>query len=553
MRPATFFLFALVFSSACHQTGSPRSGPKEAANRCVTIVTTNDVHGTVEAKSYEAGPHRVEGGGLLLLSGVVEAIRETSPNPVLLLDAGDIYQGTLVSNHSYGESIIALYNEIGFDAAVLGNHEFDFGDGGDGSGDELAVVKKRVAQASFPFVAANVYDAATDTPIQWPNAQPSVVLDAAGVKVGIIGASTTATPETTKAQNVVSLRFPDPVPIVEAEAAKLRAQGAELIVFLAHMGSNCADLSDPNDPSSCDPEGEMVQLIRRLAPGTIDVAAGGHTHRYIAHWIDGVATVEAGAQAHSVARIDACLGARGRMSRELSRIHPPVHVCATEWAEGDCDKRDESTGVAPSRYEGVAVVAQPKVVAAAKSYLAEVETLKNRSLAITLPHDLTRGHDDPARNLGAFIVEGLSRSSKDRIAVQNRGGVRADLDAGELRYADVFEVSPFGNSVAIVKLTPEEIRSFLQILYDRRNQLPYVAGLEVSTGGGGLTVNLSSGAPWDSSKRYEVATNDFIAYGGDGFAPILASAGTKNRTILNLLVRDALQAVLRETFPAKSE
>ncbi|MEO1173538.1 MAG: metallophosphoesterase, partial [Myxococcota bacterium] len=304
---AVLAIACLPFSESTEP--APATAPVES--RCVTILSTNDVHGAIEGKTITAGNSAVRAGGLLTMSGYIEAVRQTSEHPVLLVDAGDIYQGTLVSNQSWGQAIIDIYNALGFDAAVLGNHEFDFGDGEHQNGDELGVVKSRVAGASFPFVTSNVIDKKTGKVIDWPNTHPSLIVEKGGIKIGLIGGSTTSTPETTKAQNVVQLAFPDPAPIIVEEAAKLRAQGAELVVFVAHIGSGCGSFDDPHDTSSCNLESEMFSVLDRLPPGTVDVAAGGHTHQYIAHWYKGIAAIEAGSRARSLARVDACVAEGG--------------------------------------------------------------------------------------------------------------------------------------------------------------------------------------------------------------------------------------------------
>ncbi|MEO0812604.1 MAG: bifunctional UDP-sugar hydrolase/5'-nucleotidase, partial [Myxococcota bacterium] len=467
----------IALCAGCASKSNPPEIPQAPEPACVTLLATNDVHGSIESKVNTASGHSVEAGGLLAMSGYVDAIRQTSPYPVMLLDAGDIYQGTLVSNHSWGRALIDIYNAMGFDAAVLGNHEFDFGDGERKDKDVLGVVRDRVAQAEFPFLTANVYVKETGTAIDWPNTRTSVLIDKGPLKVGLIGGSTTATPETTKAQNVVSLRFPDPAPIIIEESKKLRAAGADLIVFVAHMGAGCTDLSDPHDLSSCKLDSEMFDVLKRLPKGTIDIAAGGHTHQYVGHWFNGVATVEAGARARSLARVDACLADEGGISIKRSRIHQPIEICGTQWQEGGCGKRDESKGTQASSYADVTIRPNSAVLNAAKPHLAAVEDLKNSDLQVELPFDLVRGDVPLERNLGLLIAQGMARTTSSGLAIHNRGGVRADLEAGPVSFGEVFMVSPFGNTVAHMKLTPQEIDRFVELLYKRRSEIPYLAGL----------------------------------------------------------------------------
>ncbi|MEM6730003.1 MAG: bifunctional UDP-sugar hydrolase/5'-nucleotidase [Myxococcota bacterium] len=550
-RRVAYTTLALLFGACAAPSAAPTAESNSSAPRarCVTLLATNDVHGSIEGRVLRASGHSVETGGLLTMSGYVEAIRKTSPHPVFLLDAGDIYQGTLASNHFWGRSIIDIYNAMDFDLAVLGNHEFDFGDGERKNKDVLGVVRDRVAQAEFPFLTANVYEKSSGERIDWPNTRPSVLLEKSGIKVGFIGASTTSTPTTTKAQNVVSLSFPDPAPIIEREAAKLRAAGAELVVFVAHIGGGCKNLLNPFDLSTCDLKSEMFDILSRLPEGTIDVAAGGHTHQYVAHWYRGIATVEAGARAKSLARVDACVSPDGGIDEERSTIHQPIEMCAREWHEGGCKKRKNTSGTRPATYAGVAI--SPTLVAngAATPYLEKIATLKNQDLNVLLPFQLERDDAPREKNLGLLIAEGMARTTKSGLAIHNRGGVRADIEAGPVQYGEVFMVSPFGNLVAHVNLTPDEIHQFVEALYSRRSQIPYMNGLVGSDTNGTITVSLASGEPWDPKKRYTIATSDFVAYGGDGFQPILDRAGLENRFITDTLIRDALITMLKERFP----
>ena len=106
-------------------------------------------------------------------SGYLDRIREKHGGKVLLVDAGDIYQGTLISNYGEGKVMVAAYNTLGYHAAAVGNHDFDFGPGKAGSSDRLAVIKQRTAEASFPVLALNVFEKATKKRVEWPNTAPS--------------------------------------------------------------------------------------------------------------------------------------------------------------------------------------------------------------------------------------------------------------------------------------------------------------------------------------------------------------------------------------------
>jgi 5'-nucleotidase len=159
--------------------------------KCVEILETSDLHGHVTPDT-EGGARR---GGLAWLAGYVDILRRRA-NPVLLLDAGDLFQGTLACNLSHGRVMIAGYDALHVDAAVLGNHEFDYGAEAPDA-DPLAALRHRVAEASFPFLAANVDEKATGALPPWKNLLASKIFEEGGLKVGVIGLSNPETPALT--------------------------------------------------------------------------------------------------------------------------------------------------------------------------------------------------------------------------------------------------------------------------------------------------------------------------------------------------------------------
>ena len=188
-----------------------------------------------------------------LLGGYVANLRRQASDggAVLLIDGGDMFQGTLESNLTEGSAVVAAYNALGYAAAAIGNHEFDFGPVGPAStqqrpdDDPRGALKARAAQASFPFLAANLIDVATGRPVAFQNVKPSTVVSAAGVRVGIVGVMTTRTQFTTIAANFRGLRVAPLAEAIEAEARRLRAGGATVNArgarrWLVHGFSNRA-------------------------------------------------------------------------------------------------------------------------------------------------------------------------------------------------------------------------------------------------------------------------------------------------------------------------
>ncbi|HET9358387.1 MAG TPA: hypothetical protein VFO58_01495, partial [Vicinamibacterales bacterium] len=191
-------LSAIAGLAAC--TGFEPFAPP--ATITLSIVGTNDLHGGIL--------QRGDRGGLALLGGYVSnlrAARARDGGAVLLIDAGDMFQGTLESNLNEGAAVIAAYNALGYSAAAVGNHDFDFGPTGPAStpqqpgDDPRGALRARAAEASFPLLAANLIDTATGRPVEWRNVRPTTMVTAAGLRIGIVGVITEEALSVTVAAN----------------------------------------------------------------------------------------------------------------------------------------------------------------------------------------------------------------------------------------------------------------------------------------------------------------------------------------------------------------
>ncbi|MCC7442388.1 MAG: bifunctional metallophosphatase/5'-nucleotidase [Bdellovibrionales bacterium] len=272
-------------------------GCDEPEEITLTVAAVADLHGALEPRTFlTARRDKVEVGGASLHAAYLRILRKKTEGPLVLLDGGDMFQGTLVSNTVEGEPVVRYYNHVGVDAAALGNHEFDYGPSGPNSvpkqpgDDPRGALKQRISQARFPVLAANVVDAAGKTP-SW--LRRSLLIERGGVKVGIIGAATIETPYTTVRANLVGLNFLEPEEPVRREAEALRRRGADFILLTSHIGGSCRD-NDPakaDDLSTCTDD-ELFQLLRKLPRGLIDAAVGGHTHQAISKRVNGTAVLQ---------------------------------------------------------------------------------------------------------------------------------------------------------------------------------------------------------------------------------------------------------------------
>lgn len=546
-----------LFLTACTSTGRP--APAATVNApaagplTLSIVGTNDLHGGIL--------QRADRGGLALLGGYVanlRAARARDGGAVLLIDAGDMFQGTLESNLTEGASVVAAYNALGYAAAAVGNHEFDFGPVGPAStpqkpdDDPRGALKARAAQASFPFLAANLIDTATGQPVAFRNVRPSTMVTAAGVRVGIVGVMTARALSATIALNVRGLRVAPLVETIEAEAKRLRAGGATVVVVAAHAGSRCTEFSNPRDLSSCDLSDEIVQVVRALPPGLVDVVVAGHTHAPIGHLIENVAVSEAYSGGRSFGRVDVLVDRATRMVLDR-RSFAPRDLCArVDPGTTRCDPDGASAARVPADYEGVAVKPDPAISNAIAPGVAASAAQKAMPVGITLTTPIRR---DPGKGESALgnLVEAAylaAMPGADVVINNTEGALRSDLPAGPVTYGAVFEVMPFDNRLVSFHLTGAEVRRLVAAWAGARvPALPGIAGLRVrvTCRGSALDIALlrSKNIPVRDDERLLVATPDFLATGGDGVFESVTPPG--GFTIENDVgfVRDVIAEALR--------
>lgn len=494
----------------------------------ISIVGMNDVHGELIG-----GEDR---GGLIAISAYVEALRaarEPEDGAVLVIDAGDMWQGTLESNLLEGAPMVAAYNAIGVTAAAIGNHEFDFGPIGDNSiprvagEDPRGALKQRIIEADFPVLAANLVDAATGEPVDWDNVQPSVLLDVEGIKVGIIGVTSMSTLQTTISANTVGLAVTPLVPAIVREAERLRAAGAALVIVSAHAGSRCETFDDPNDLASCVMTGEIMRVASELPPGLVNHIMAGHVHQGIAHIVNGISITSSYSKTRAFSRVDFTVDRDS--GKVISRtVFPPQPATLT--VEG--------------LYEGTALTPDPDVVAIAEMAAANAQALKNTELGVYIdaPFELNTDVESPLSNL---MTEAVLDMVGGDVAIHNVvGGIRDGLPAGDLTYGAVYNMFPFDNQVEILDLTGLELRRVIAHQARKPQRRAGFAGMRVRIACDEdrmqVAMLLDDGREIGDSDRVLVVANDFLSLGGDDIlTPVIPDDGFEPQPD-QPLVRDAL-------------
>ncbi len=434
-------------------------GPALAQDGDLRLLHVNDFHGFAE-------PHRPLGslelqGGAAYLAFQVKRLRAAKPS--LFLAAGDMIQGDNWANLFEGASVVELLNALQVDAMVLGNHEFDFGQ---------EVLKKRLKEAKFPVLAANLQGLS--------GIQPAVVKQVGGIKVAILGVITPDTAVTTHPRNVTGLTFTSPEAAVREHLPRLRRE-ADLVVVLSHLGF-AAD-----------------RKLAKQVPG-IDVIVGGHSHTRLKEpvKVNGTYIVQAFEHGKVLGVLDLSLR-RGKVVRAAGRlveIKPEV---------GQAD---------------------PEVLEIVKKYQQKVDSSLNEVVgeaAADLDASQARIKET---NLGNLVADVLREKTGADVAILNGGSFRASIPRGPITRKQLYTALPFDNYLVALRLTGRQLREALEHgvsgVAQKEGRFPQVSGLRFSyrpaaPPGQRVTEVEVGGRPLEDAKTYTVATNDFLAAGGDGY------------------------------------
>ncbi|HEU5288276.1 MAG TPA: bifunctional UDP-sugar hydrolase/5'-nucleotidase [Candidatus Limnocylindria bacterium] len=462
----------LVLASACTSTGVPIESPSAAAALApdrIQLLHTDDIHGRLDAEKVQGGSATFDQGGMAALASQVYAQRRRAPQRTLLLDGGDAWQGTFISNANKGEAVTRAMTLMGYDAMAVGNHDFDWGQD---------VIAQRAKEASFPFLATNVVETATGKLPAY--LKPYVVKDLGIARVGILGVTNPLSNTIVKATSVAGLRF-GPASDVQRYLPEVQAQ-ADIVVVVAHIGS--AD----------------AMMLARDVPG-IDVIVAAHDHASVqTARLEGRTTiVNAGAYTQYLGRLEIVVDPATRKMKDAVRAGALIAVAASSSLRPDA----EITGLVEARR-------------------AEAEKYTSRVVG-TIKADLDNPRDE--NGLGnmitdAFVEYGRQQGWKTDVAFYNAAGVRAPLKAGPVTYGLLYQVLPFGNTIVSVDLTGEQLREVLEDASGRAGRVQIGGGRWVyrftNDAGQRVLEATIAGQPLDPRRVYHVATIDYLLLGGDG-------------------------------------
>jgi 2',3'-cyclic-nucleotide 2'-phosphodiesterase (5'-nucleotidase family) len=494
----------------------------------LSFLALNDLHGRLRALPAFAG-----------YANNLRHARAKDGGAVALLDAGDMFQGTLESNLTEGASVIAAYRVLGMTVATLGNHEFDFGPVA-GTDDPQGAIRARIREASFPILSANLVTRGSHASPPWDKLRRSVLVNVGGVRVGFVGLLTHETPKIVMNAWFAGLDVEPLAPILAEEARSLRSQGAELVVGIAHAGADCKDFSKPSDLGSCKPDAEIFEVARALPAGSVDAIFAGHTHAGVAQLVNDIPIVEAYARGSAFSRIDLRLDGLTHHVLE-KKIFPPHELCPKLTEGGPCTLTD---------YEGEPTREDLDVAQAIEPALAQAERFREAPIGCMVSEAMACEHGIESA-LGNLFADLLRESvSGADVAILNGGSLRADLPAGQLSYGQLFEAMPFDNLVAHIRMSGAELKTvILTHLQHDSHGLISLSGMRVSArcgkSGAELKLTRDNGKPVSDRETLLVATSDYLATGGDGLFQPLSLSPQRIELDTSGTFRDALARSLK--------
>jgi 5'-nucleotidase/UDP-sugar diphosphatase len=469
--------------------------------RVLTVIHVTDLHGALLSEDTDFGTGR-RIGGAAVLAAHIEAERQEAAGDALLVDSGDMMQGSALSNLTEGAATIEVMNSVDFDACAVGNHEFDWG---------VEVLKERIDEATFPFLCANVFLEESGERPGW--ALPSTILEKEGLKIGLIGVVTTDTYSLVNPKYIQGLRFDAPEPIVNELARELREDGASLVIVLAHIGGEQEE------------DGRVVGPIAAFTSGLkgVDAVLGGHSHTVVSGDVSGIPVMISASNGRAL----------GVMRFEVDCSSGDVVLLEQRVSPTFVDEVEPHQGV------------EAVIESFQKKFAGEMD----RVIAVAAGA-IGRGRGECP--LGNLVSDVMRTRVEAAVAFQNSGGIRASLNEGPITVRELYRILPFQNTIVTMYLTGEQIRQVLE-LGTSESGVVQTSGIRYSyrpqdeAGSRIKAIALDDGTPVVPEELYLVATNDFMASGGDRYRVFADGKDIKNTQIL---LRDAVIAWMESLHEA---
>jgi 5'-nucleotidase len=444
-----------------------------ADSTLLRILSINDFHGTLEPRVYGwSNGRRV--GGAAALKATLDSAEARCHCPVLRLDGGDEMQGSLGSNLVYGRSTIEAMSTFKLDAAVVGNHELDWG---------VDTLRARMREGSYPWVAANVFDSTTGKRPAW--AVPWRLIEKGGLRIAVVGYMPIRTKQMVGSRQAAGLVWRSGVAAIRDALDSAQARRPDLTILVAHEGGYC-------DSLPC--RGEVIDLARELDSTQVQFIVAGHTHTLMNTVVNGIRIMQARSNGTAFGQADLIRRADGTTTWKL--------WVETVWV----DQVTPDSGV-------------ERIL---DRYRPMVEKLATQRVALLRDSLPRRGNQHALGNL----IADAQRAALPGIdvAIMNNGGIRRDLYPGPVTFGDLFELAPFTNNITRVWVTGALLKQVMERAVQSGKPGFHISGLTVrydprkAAGDRVVSMRRLDGTQIQPARTYVLGLSDFLKDGGDGLS-----------------------------------
>lgn len=481
------------------------------------ILHTNDSHG------YDIYG---DGHNGMAVIGELKQDLEKQGFDVILLSAGDFSQDNNLVNYSKGKAAIDIFNAVKYDAATLGNHEFDYGQD---------VLARNIKMAKFPIISSNIVVEATGELF----VPPHVIIQKGDVKIGVFGLATPSTIVSSNPKNLTGLKFLELDEMYAAcrqQVRELKEAGCDLIIALGHLGSEAGYMGNRSEDVLANVDG-------------IDIFIDGHDHQVKNNYINGALLTETGYYTQNIGNV---LYKDGKWVEELI----PFGTYTTQ---------------------------DPKVKKVIDKAEAEMEKGMSKVIGesqVTLDASRDPGVRTKEMNSADFVADAYLWQARQAnvldgnvdIAVLNGGGIRDSIPAGKVTSGTIVSVQPYNNQLFVIKITgeklleimeaatcvaPKAIGAFPQVAgmkYTLDTTVPFEKGAQYENSlyyapakpGSRVTIESIGDKPFDLKAEYVMTTTEFVVNGGDAYGGLAMPGAVLDKHGIGYMDAEAVENYIKE-------
>ena len=508
----------------------------------IPIIHTNDIHGSFypkkillpSSKSYSIG-------GLEYLGKFISIMSKEWKDRLLYFDAGDQFQGGIEGYISKGKIMMDFFNKMNMKYATIGNHEYDFG---------IDFMKSYMSSSQFDWVLDNVKNLTSNNYIFFPNQKKSQIIDIEGYKIGIIGLSTLETSYTTTT-DISDLKYEEYERIIKSESMRLKEQGANAVLVLAHIGLYCkGDIDDikleykmrdiNTKQAECRKTDEAYILLKELNTNIIDAFFAGHKHDVTHNWINGIPVISNDRNAKYAQIIYLSFDKKTKkLVNNKIVIEGPLPICEKIFKDKKiCDlsviteDQEKLYGdLVLFNFHGQKIEKESIITEIGQKYQNLFDIYDKDFLTKTYDHfESSKNFEN---NLGNLYSEFLRHITGSDISVVNPGSFRTPLYRGNISNATIYSFDPFGNRIVKFYAFGWEVKKIFKNLQKGSKGFYPSSGLKMTVKSFPtkklLKIKLFDGInekEIENDKYYSIASTEFCfpfegnAKGGDDFRKI---------------------------------